>query len=147
MAAKAPSKTRKPKPRSPVKASAVAPRPTYAELCQQLAESLERENATAKELQQAREQQTATGEILRVIASSPTDLQPMLDAIAESAARLCEANDAVIHRFDGEVIRLVAHYGRIPPGGMEDPKMDRGDVVSRAIIERRAIHIHDLAAA
>lgn len=107
MAAKTPSKTRKAKPRSRGKA---IQRPTYAELRRQLVESLERENATAKELQQAREQQTATSEILRVIASSPTDLQPMLDAIAESAARLCEANDAVIRRLDGNVIRLVAHY-------------------------------------
>src|ERR1041384_5079168 len=121
MAAKTPSKTRKAKPRSRGKASAAMQRPTYAELRRQLVESLERENASAKELQQARDQQTATSEILRVIASSPTDLQPMLDAIAESAARLCEANDAVIRRLDGNVIRLVAHYGRIPPGGMEDP--------------------------
>ena len=144
MAAKTPSKTRKAKPRSRGKA---IQRPTYAELRRQLVESLERENATAKELQQAREQQTATSEILRVIASSPTDLQPMLDAIAESAARLCEANDAVIRRLDGNVIRLVAHYGRIPPGGMEDPSVDRSDVVGRAILERRAIHVSDLAAA
>jgi GAF domain-containing protein len=105
---------------------------------------LERSN---NELREALAQQTATSEILRVIASSPTDLQPMLDAIAESAARLCEANDAVIRRLDGNVIRLVAHYGRIPPGGMEDPNVSQSDVVGRAIIERRAIHVPDLAAA
>src|SRR5262249_27301569 len=72
---------------------------------------------------------------------------PVLHTVAESAARLCEANDAVIRRLDGNVIRLVAHYGRIPPGGMEDPNVSRGDPVGRAIIERRAIHVHDLAAA
>src|SRR5689334_17290469 len=138
-------KNQKAESRSRVKASAATHRPTYAELRQQLVESLERENATAKELQQAREQQTATSEILRVIAGSPTDLQPMLDAIAESAARLCEANDAVIRRLDGNVIQLVAHYGRIPPGGMEDPTVDQSDIVGRAIIERRAIHVRDLA--
>src|SRR5207302_9430054 len=52
-----------------------------------------------------------------------------------------------IRRLDGNVIRLVAHYGRIPPGGMEDPSVSRGNVVGRAIIERRAIHVPDLAAA
>jgi len=147
MATKKRSNTQRAKPRSPVKASAVAQRPTYAELCQQLAESLERENATAKELQQAREQQTATSEILRVIASSPTDLQPMLDAIAESAARLCEANDAVIHRFDGTTQWIVAHYGPVPLGvalGEEVPT-GRGVVHGRAITERQTIHVHDIA--
>ena len=126
---------------------------TIAELRQQLAESLQRESATGKELQdrnrqltETLEQQTATSEILGVIASSPTDLQPVLDTVAESAARLCEADDAIIRRLDGNVIRLVAHYGRIPPGGMEDPIVSRGSIPGRAIIERQAIHVHDLAA-
>ena len=65
-----------------------------------------------KELKESLKQQTATSEILGVIASSPTDVQPVLDVVAESAARLCEADDAVICRLDGNVIPLVAHYGR-----------------------------------
>src|SRR5207249_9060051 len=96
------------------------------------------------ELKEALEQQTATSEILGVIASSPTDIQPVLDVVAETAARLCEADDAVIRRLDGNVIRLVAHYGQIPPGGMDAPTLSRGGVVGRAIIERQAIHVRDL---
>ena len=61
-----------------------------------------------KELKEALEQQTATSEILGVIASSPTDIQPVFDVVAENAARLCDATDAVIYRIDGDVRRLLA---------------------------------------
>jgi GAF domain-containing protein len=98
------------------------------------------------ELKESLEQQTATSEILGVIASSPTDIQPVLNVVAESAARLCEADDAIIRRLDGNVLRLVAHHGLIPPGGMEEPKVIPGSPTGRAIIEKQAIHVHDLAA-
>ena len=67
-----------------------------------------------QELKESLEQQTATSEILGVIASSPTDVQPVLDVVAENAARLCDATDAVIHRIDGDEIRVVANYGPLP---------------------------------
>src|SRR3977135_32377 len=56
-------------------------------------------------------QQTATSEILRVISSSPTDIQPVLDAVAENAARLCDAEDVSILEEDGEVFRVAAFRG------------------------------------
>ena len=69
----------------------------------------------ARELRQAAEQQTATSEILGVIASSPTDIQPVLDVVAENAARLCDSQDAQIHRVEGDMVRKVASYGSISP--------------------------------
>ena len=100
-----------------------------------------------QDLTEALEQQTATSEILGVIASSPTDIQPVLDAVAESAARLCEASDALIRRVDGDVLAVVAHYGQIPHMSEADSTtLSRGSVSGRAVIDRQTIHIHDLAA-
>jgi signal transduction histidine kinase len=98
-----------------------------------------------KELSEALEQQTATGEILRVIASSPTDIQPVLDAVAENAARLCEAEDAVIFRVMGENHQRVAKYGAIPAPTFPVP-ISRGFPGGRAIADLQTVHIHDLEA-
>ena len=67
-----------------------------------------------QELKESLEQQTATSEILGVIASSPTDIQPVLDVIVENAARLCDAIDVAICRIDGERVQPVAHCGPVP---------------------------------
>src|SRR5262245_38636364 len=67
-----------------------------------------------QELKESLEQQTATSEILGVIASSPTDVQPVLEVVAENAARLCEANDAAIWRAEGDKFWLAASHGSLP---------------------------------
>jgi GAF domain-containing protein len=100
---------------------------------------------TNSKLRESLEQQTATSEILRVIASSPTDVQPVLDAVAESAARLCDASDGAIHLIDGESVRPAAHYGPVPLGQAHRP-LARGLPAGRAILDRQPVHILDLAA-
>ena len=99
-----------------------------------------------QELKESLEQQTATSEILGVIASSPTDVQPVLDTIAENAAPVCGSYDAVIRLVEGKILRLAAHYGPVEPGfGVEQP-LTRGSAGGRAVIDQKIIHIEDLKA-
>jgi GAF domain-containing protein len=109
-----------------------------------LAQELEARN---RDLTESLEQQTATAEILRVISGSPTEIQPVLDAVAENAARVCGAKDAVIRLVDGDTLRHVSHYGYLPtfPEGESRPLV-RGWISGRAVIDRQTIHIHDVAA-
>src|SRR5262249_52501089 len=76
-----------------------------------LAEALRDTAQALKREAEAREQQTATSEILRVIRESPTDLQPVAQAIADSASRLCDCAYVGVFRFDGELIHWVAARG------------------------------------
>jgi GAF domain-containing protein len=98
------------------------------------------------ELKESLEQQTATSEILGVIASSPTDIQPVLDAMAQSAARLCESYDAVIHRVDGDYLQRVAHFGPVPVTESSRRPISRGVPMGRAIVDAQSIHVHDVLA-
>ena len=147
------SNNKKAKPRRPmVKTSVAEQAQTIAELRQQLVESLLREEAKDKKLQErdrqlaeALEQQTSTSEILRIIANSATDLQPVLDAVAENAARLIDAQDAIIHRLDGDVLRDAAHFGVIPRTADATP-LNRASVAGRAVVARQLVHVHDMQA-
>ena len=97
------------------------------------------------ELKESLEQQTATSEILGVIASSPTDVQPVLDVVAENAARLCDASDALILRVAGDTLQTVARFG--PIASAASRVISRGFPGGRAVIDQQTIHVHDMAAA
>ena len=98
-----------------------------------------------QELTESLEQQTATSEILGVIARSPTDIHPVLDVVAENAARLCEAKDASIFRVDGDILQRAAAYGPMPVSETRRP-LTRSLPTGRAVIDRHTIHVRDLAA-
>ncbi len=108
------SKNTKAKPRrAAVKTSPAKQAQTNAELRLALAQSLQREDATAKELREALEHQKATAEVLAIISRSPTDVQPVLDAIVESAARVCGVDDVVMRLREGSGFVPRAHFGPI----------------------------------
>jgi len=99
-----------------------------------------------RRLTEALEQQAATANILNVISASPTDLQPVLDAVVESAVRFCGAADASLFRLEGGRLRGDAHYGPVhQPPDFHLP-LARGSVGGRTVLERRTIHVADLQA-
>jgi hypothetical protein len=78
-----------------------------------------------------------------VIASSPTDVGPVLNAIVESASELCEADDSVVLLKDGDDLRFSAHHGRIPINTEKWP-ISRNWIAGRAYMDQRPVHVHDL---
>src|SRR5262245_61770617 len=96
------------------------------------------------------EQQTATSEILRVISSSPTDVQPVFDAIAANAARLCDAVNGLVIRFDGQLLHLAAQYNvdpeRLAAVRQAYPRPpSRGALSGRAVLTRGVVHVPDVS--
>ncbi|HKU87640.1 MAG TPA: GAF domain-containing protein [Casimicrobiaceae bacterium] len=100
------------------------------------------------ETKEALDQQTSIAEILRVISSSPTDVQPVLDAIAERAARLCDASSASMYLIDGQVLRHLASKGPAaePVTHVAVLPIDRDSVSGRALLTHKTLHIDDLLA-
>ena len=92
------------------------------------------------ELREALEHQTATSEVLGIISRSPTDVQPVLDAIVESAAKVCGIDDVVLRLREGDEMAVRAHFGPIPIGrgqiSTDEPQI-------RWIRERGTLHISD----
>lgn len=101
-----------------------------------------------RQLAEVREQQTATADILKVIASSPTDVQPVLDAVAMAALRFCGATDATIALREGAEMMMAAHEGSLvsPEAGQRD-LLDGRTVRGRAILDGVTVHVPDLTTA
>jgi GAF domain-containing protein/DNA-binding response OmpR family regulator len=101
------------------------------------------------EVKETLEQQTATSEILSIIAENPSDIQPVLDAVAEQAARVCNSYDAVITRVNGENYQIVAHWGPVPvqtETSLSEIPLNGDTVTGRAMVDKQTIHVHDLLA-
>ena len=100
------------------------------------------------ELRESLQQQTATADVLKVISRSTFDLQTVLDALIESATRLCGATRGHIFQFDGDYLRFAAAYGAWP-GFLKHLESHPlrpgpGTIAGRAAFERRTIHSHDV---
>jgi len=99
--------------------------------------------ARTRDLEEALRYQTGSAGILNVIASSPTDVKPVLEAIAESACELCGAYDALVRLKDGDSLVFGAHHGPLPVNLASVPVTETS-TAGAAVIARKPIHVHDL---
>jgi two-component system, NtrC family, sensor kinase len=97
------------------------------------------------DLSESLQQQTATADVLKMIASSPTDVRPVLRAIVESACEICEANDALVALRDGDDLVFQAQHGSIPVVWGRRP-INRRWVAGRAVADCMPVHVRDLLA-
>jgi class 3 adenylate cyclase/putative methionine-R-sulfoxide reductase with GAF domain len=103
------------------------------------------------ELRQSLEQQTATSDVLRVISGSATDLAPVFETIAHNSVNLCGATYGIVYRFDGEMIKPVAHHNLDQAAidachQMFPIRPNASSFVGRSILKRDVLHIADVAA-
>src|SRR5688572_16160457 len=120
------------------KLSRTAPHPAVAKLA-----------AALRDRQRLAQQQAATAEILKVIAASPSDVQPVFDAIVRSAVRLCGSLFGFVGRFDGEKLHLAAQHN-FPPAAVEIARRtypsvpDRSRGAGRSIVTKSVARIEDI---
>ena len=103
------------------------------------------------DLSELLEQQTATSDVLRVISSSPTNVQPVFDAIAESAVRLCDGQFSFVVRFDGKVMDFASCCGLSAEGldafqSILPMPASEHTAAGRAVVRRAVVEIPDVEA-
>lgn len=101
-------------------------------------------NAARHAAEAALERQTATADILKVIASSPTDVQPVLDAVVKAAVRFCGAPDAIVSMREGDEWLPIAHHGTLTATLNLRQRLSRASTTGRAIIDGRTTHVADI---
>jgi GAF domain-containing protein len=106
----------------------------------------EAEQASKRELQESLEYQTANSDVLAVISRSPNELQPVLDAIVQTALSLCPSDRALVMLPQVDGYRVVARAGSTPKQKQTQGLMpvDRGSVFGRVALEGRTIHVEDV---
>ena len=102
------------------------------------------------ELRESLQQQTATADVLKVISRSPTDVQPVFDAIANNSVNLCGAGYCIVYNFDGEMISVVAHHNldRVALDAVHQiwpMAPDARALIGRTILEREVVQVADVA--
>jgi GAF domain-containing protein len=102
--------------------------------------------AKTRDLSEALVHQTGSEKILRVIASSPTSVEPVFNAIVETTCEICDAYDAILRLKDGDQLVFSAHHGSMPITSYTVP-IHRDRATGRALLDNNSIHVHDLLSA